>query len=101
MLAGNLNRASMSVKASFFSRRSRNIGYDQEDPPLSSTVERPGMGPGDFTRTSSSGRATGSFRNMIWSINEKIAEFAPIPSAREMTATAVNPGLLRNKRNAY
>jgi len=31
----------------------------------------------------------------------KIAESAPIPNARDRTATAVNPGLLRKVRRAY
>jgi hypothetical protein len=42
----------------------------------------------------------GSGRSMIESTSEKIAVFAPIPSASVNTAVSVNPGDFRNCRNA-
>ena len=46
-------------------------------------------------------------KSLVWlalrtaSIKLNMAVFAPIPSARDSTATAVNPGLFRMVRNAY
>ena len=42
--------------------------------------------------TSSSGRSIGVSRRMMALTRLKIAVFAPIPTARDNTATAVNPG---------
>ena len=50
--------------------------------------------------TSCSGWATGRDRSISVLINVKIAVFAPMPSASEMTATAVNPGERRSVRAA-
>src|SRR3989442_9062744 len=51
------------------------------------------------TYASSCGFATGSVRNRMASINWKIAVFAPIPRASDITATAVNVGFRRSCRN--
>src|SRR5215203_1191092 len=51
--------------------------------------------------TSSSGFFTGSLRSRIWSINVKMAVFAPIPSDSDRMATVANRGLRRSPRKAY
>src|SRR5207245_9759353 len=51
------------------------------------------------TYASSCGFATGSVRNRMASINWKIAVFAPIPRASDITATAVNVGFRRSCRS--
>src|SRR2546425_4106411 len=50
--------------------------------------------------TSSCGFRTGSDRSMSVLITEKIAVFAPMPSASVSTATAVKPGFFSNWRKA-
>src|SRR5260370_42706030 len=50
------------------------------------------------TYASSCGFATGSARNRMASISWKIAVFAPIPRARDSTATNVNIGFRRSCR---
>jgi hypothetical protein len=50
--------------------------------------------------TSSCGFRTGSERNRIASASVKIAVLAPIPSASEVTVTAVNSGLWRSMSSA-
>src|SRR2546428_12061524 len=52
------------------------------------------------TWTSSCGFRTGSDRSMSVLITEKIAVFAPMPSASVSTATAVKPGFFRSWRRA-
>src|SRR5690348_2280718 len=51
--------------------------------------------------TSRLGARNGSGRRRTASTTEKIAVFAPIPSARVSTATAANTGDLRRERKAY
>ena len=51
-------------------------------------------------RASRSCCGKGSGRSMMESTSEKIAVFAPIPSASVSTAVSVNPGDFRNCRNA-
>ena len=50
--------------------------------------------------TRRSGSCTGRAWISIWSKREKMAAFAPIPSASDRTATAVTKGVLRSVRNA-
>src|ERR1035441_4932760 len=47
------------------------------------------------------GFGTGNGRNRRASARLNMAEFAPMPSASESTATVVKPGVFRNIRNAY
>ena len=49
-------------------------------------------------RRSSSGRCTGSDLSITASMRLKIAVFAPMPIASEITATTVNAGLARSPR---
>jgi hypothetical protein len=49
-------------------------------------------------RANSCGLGTGRLRKRTASMRPKIAVFAPMPSARERTATAMNPGLRRKTR---
>ena len=58
------------------------------------------MRPSDVTKTSSSGFLTGSERNSSVLMTLKMAVFAPMPSARVSTATAVKPGFFSNWRKA-
>ena len=51
-----------------------------------------------FKTTSSSGFQTGRFSSITALITVNTAVFAPMPSASERTATAVNPGLLPSTR---
>ena len=37
-------------------------------------------------------------RSITWFTSEKMAVFAPMPSASEITATSAYPGLLRSTR---
>src|ERR1043166_10033885 len=60
----------------------------------------PGLGPGAPRLTSRSGAGTGSGRSRSWSKREKMAALAPMPSARETTATAVRNGVLIRARSA-
>ncbi len=60
----------------------------------------PMCGPVDQIMTSCSGCATGSRRSINWSIRVKIAVLAPMPRAREATATRVKSGLRRRLRRA-
>ena len=60
----------------------------------------PGLGPGALRLTSLPGSGTGSGRSSIWSNSEKIAAFAPMPSASDTTATVVTSGVLRSARTA-
>src|ERR1017187_2418174 len=60
----------------------------------------PMCGPVDQIMTSCSGCATGSRRSINWSIRVKMAVLAPIPRAREATATKVKSGLRRRLRRA-
>jgi hypothetical protein len=50
--------------------------------------------------TSSPGAGTGSGRRSIWSNIEKIAEFAPMPSASDTIAMPVTKGVLNRTRKA-
>ena len=61
---------------------------------------RPRLGPGRAKLTSSCGLGTGSGRISIWSKREKIAEFAPIPSASDRIATSAMNGDLNRVRKA-
>ena len=49
----------------------------------------PGFGPGAARLTSRAGSGTGSGRSSIWLNSEKMAAFAPIPSASDTIATMV------------
>src|SRR5260370_42154346 len=51
--------------------------------------------------TKLSGCSLDSCRNTIWSINVKMAVFAPIPNASDRMAIAANTGLRRRTRSAY
>src|SRR5712691_2672684 len=53
------------------------------------------------SRTSCCGSLTGSSRNKTWSRRVKMAVFAPMPSARVRTATAVKPGECASMRKVY
>jgi hypothetical protein len=64
--------------------------------PSPSPPERAGV----VTRTSSSGRLTGSDRSITASMRLKIAVFAPMASPRERIATSAKPGLARSERSA-
>src|SRR3954464_1911416 len=81
---------------------SRNIGYLDTSSQLPADPQdvEPGFGPGADRLTSSAGRTTGSGRNNVWSNSEKIAAFAPIPSASERMATRLTNGVLRRRRTA-
>src|SRR5688572_30729110 len=80
----------------FWSLKSRYIGYDDV---FSPRVE-PNIGPFSFSCTMRSGSRIGSIRSRIWSMRLKMAVFAPIPSAKESTATVVKTGLLVRLRTA-
>ncbi len=60
----------------------------------------PGLGPGAVRLTSRPGSGTLSGRSSTWSVSEKIAALAPMPSARESTATAVTNGVRNSVRKA-
>jgi hypothetical protein len=53
-----------------------------------------------YMRTSFSGSLYGNGRSTTAYTTLKIAVVAPIPSARQRTAAAVNPGFLRRMRTA-
>src|ERR1700736_2006507 len=53
------------------------------------------------TITRALGSCTGSWRSITALISVKIAVLAPMPSARQPTATAVKPGVRRRVRRAY
>src|SRR3974377_1594118 len=57
-------------------------------------------GPVDQINTSCLGAFTGSSRRVSWSRSVKMAVFAPIPRARESTATRANMGLRSRVRQA-
>ena len=88
------------MKTVFASRRSRYMGYENEEAPSPSLQVCPCAGPGERSRTSSFGLRTGSSVRSTRSTSAKIAALAPIPSASVATATKVNPGLLRKARAA-
>src|SRR5215831_12203141 len=67
---------------------------------MSMQETEPWRGPGDDKLTSCSGACTGTSCNKISWNNEKIAAFAPIPSAKEITATIVTNGLFKKVRSA-
>src|ERR1043165_4729973 len=70
-----------------------------QPPALEHDCEPPfGYEPARLTRRCGSG--TGSGRSSIWLKSEKIAAFAPIPSASDSTATAVTNGVLKSVRSA-
>lgn len=54
-----------------------------------------------MTITSSSGFWTGNNLKTTWSIMEKMAVFAPMPKASDISATPVKTGLFFSDRNAY
>jgi hypothetical protein len=58
------------------------------------------LGPGAARFTSRSGSGTGSGRRSIWLKREKIAAFAPMPSASDTMATIVTNGVLNSVRSA-
>src|ERR1035437_9058640 len=60
----------------------------------------PMCGPVDQIMTSCSGCATGRRRSINWSIRVKMAGLAPMPRAREATATKANNGLRVRLRRA-
>ena len=64
------------------------------------TTCEPGFGPGAAELTSRSGSGTGSGRSSIWLNSEKIAAFAPMPSASDTMATIVTNGVLKSVRSA-
>src|ERR1039457_2967645 len=69
-------------------------------PELSVELRPPLKSPGDVTVTSSSGRSTGSEFSRIWWKREKIAVFAPIPSATESTTVRLSRGAFARLRQA-
>src|SRR5215471_13656495 len=69
-------------------------------PELLVEVRPPFRSPGARTRTSSSGRSTGSELSTIWCSREKIAVLAPIPRARDKTTTRLRRGALDRLRTA-
>ena len=85
-----LTRGSASAprRSTKLSRKSSYIGYDNMLPPelLPKWLRAP------LKRTSCSGALTGSIRSNTSSTRVKIAVLAPMPSAIEITATAVNNG---------
>src|SRR4051812_46376392 len=60
----------------------------------------PGFGPGALKLTSRFGSATGSGCSSMRSNIEKIAAFAPMPSASDTMATMVTNGVLKSVRKA-
>ena len=60
----------------------------------------PCFGPGAARLTSRSECGTGSGRSNIWLNSEKMAEFAPMPSASDTMATIVTKGVLNSMRRA-
>src|SRR5688572_16577588 len=91
-------RQNMPLKTLLLSRRSMKRGYDSS---LPSPQPLPYWSPSPVTRTSCFGSLTGSSRSSTWSTSVKMAVFAPIPSAIDRMATAVNTGALRRPRHAY
>ena len=82
--------------------RSRNIGYENTDSqsPDWLQVVLPGLGPGADRLTSWRGASTGSGSSRIWLKSEKIAAFAPSPSASDTIATPVTKGVLNSVLSA-
>ncbi len=72
---------------------SRYIGYEKV--PLLNV--RPRNAPGPSRTTSCSGDFTGSMRSSTWSVSEKIAVLAPMPSASVRTTTMVKAGRLEQR----
>ena len=64
------------------------------------TTASPGLGPGARGSPARPAFGTGSGRSSIWLNSEKMAAFAPMPSASERTATAVTNGVLKSVRKA-
>src|SRR5213594_3937856 len=60
----------------------------------------PGLGPGAPRLTRLPGCWTGSGLSRSWLKSEKMAAFAPMPSASEATATLVTKGVLKRLRSA-
>ena len=58
------------------------------------------MGPGAARLTSRPGSGTGSGLSSSWLKSEKMAAFAPIPSASDTIATMVTKGVLKSMRSA-
>ena len=85
MLAPNPTCAAMSVKTVCSRWRSWYIGQEKTSSqwPIWLHDCEPGLGPGDLKFTRRDGSTTGSGRSSIWSISEKIAALAPMPSASE------------------
>src|ERR1035441_2714780 len=69
-------------------------------PELSVELRPPLKSPGDVAVTSSSGRSTRSEFSRIWWKREKIAVFAPIPSATESTTVRLSRGAFARLRQA-
>src|SRR5439155_24543936 len=82
--------------------RSRNIGELKTSSQLPAMLHDvpPGFGPGADRFTSSPGRSTGRLLRSSWLKSEKIAAFAPMPSASDTMATMVTNGVLNRVRNA-
>src|SRR6185295_5068783 len=100
--APKLRCAAMPVKTVCIFSRSRNIGKLKTTSQLPAVLHdvEPGFGPGADRLTSRSGASAGSdCRSMRLKI-EKMAAFAPIPSASETIATKVTNGVLNSVRSA-
>ena len=67
---------------------------------LAARSASPASGPGAARLTSRAGSGTGSGCSSIWLNSEKIAAFAPMPSASDTIATIVTNGVLNSVRSA-
>src|ERR1051326_7732524 len=101
-LTENTTCAAMPVNDRCPRSRSRNMGQlnTTSQPPAAPHEPNPGFGPGPPRLTSRSGAGTGSGCSRSWSKSEKMAAFAPMPSARDTTATVVTNGVLIRARSA-
>ena len=88
-----LARPAMALKTWLLSRNSSRLGYDIP----ASVIPRFGFASGN--KASRPGSGYGSGRSRTASTTEKIAVFAPMPSASVKIATTVKPGDLRSMRS--
>src|SRR5262245_41940705 len=94
--------AAMPVKTVWTFSRSRNIGKLKTAAKFPAVLHDcdPGLGAGAERLTSRAGSSTGrDCRSRRLKI-EKMAAFAPMPSASEMMATSVTNGVLNSVRSA-
>ena len=100
--APKLRCAAMPVKTVWTFSRSRNIGKlkTSSQPPAVLQDVEPGFGPGADRLTNWSGASTGSGCRSRWLKIEKMAAFAPIPSASDTIATRVTKGVLNRVLSA-